>query len=186
MAEDSGEYFLGRGGDVFGPYTKTEIDKLKASGEFNKYSWFWGPQNESWVAINPPPKPPKMQRGGAASLSDAEARAQASLEPVRKHKKTEDEIERVATRLQAVCHIGNRIVSGIVQDANAKGFLLMSRDYPESIPPFSKGCDVKINLLDDVSGLTENHQGKFTGLGRRDSLWELHFKWEKLPKLLSK
>ncbi len=184
MADENNEYFLGRGGDIFGPYTKLEIDTLKQSGEFEKYSWFWGPQNESWVAINPPPKPPKMKRGGAASLSESEVRAQNK--PGAPKKPKDEDVEIIATRLQAVCHSGDRVISGMVSEATSKGFLLTSKDYPDMIPPFSKGSAVRINLLDDVSGLTENYKGSFSGVGRKGSHWELHFEWEALPKLLSK
>jgi hypothetical protein len=87
--------------------------------------------------------------------------------------------------LQAICHDGHQIVSGLGRSVTGEGFLLVSEGNVSASSPFRRGGKIWVNLLDESSRRTENVQAVVSDFTRKQSGWEYQIRWVKVPGLIA-
>src|SRR5258708_352348 len=125
--------WLSKEGKTEGPFSPSQVETMKSSGEYKKYTWIWSAKSKNWEPIYPAPPPmapPPAQKAEAA--------------------------KKVNLQLAAVCHDNRTIVGGVISSSMGNDSVMKTQDYGDMLPPFKKGAKVIINLLDESSGKTEN------------------------------
>jgi hypothetical protein len=153
------QIWLSREGKTEGPFSPSQVESMKSSGEYKKYTWIWSAKSKNWEPIYPAPPPPALP------------------------KKTET-AKKVNRELAAVCHDNRVIVGGIISSAIGNDSIMKTSDYGDMLPPFKKGHKVIINLLDEDSGVAENAKAEIVDFKKTGSSWEYRLKWSDTPKLL--
>ena len=158
------QIWLSRDGKTEGPFDQAHIDKLKASGEINKYVWIWTPETKAWSQIQMAPPPPPTQQAQAPAPAPA----------------TRSEIRPLA----AICHDNRSVVAGILGAKHGEIWIMSSKDRLTEIPPFKRGAKVWVNLLDEQSGQAENAQATLMDYKKTKESWEYSLKWQARPPLI--
>lgn len=182
-------------GEVYGPFSDAEVERLKEEGEYEKFSWVWSRATQRWVGINPPPRPPiedfsesapEMEEQTPVEVEpEQEASAQEFVPDFTPERVESSKGSKLERNLQALCHDQRTIISGTVSRLLEDGFVMTSKDYSTSSPPFHRGWTIWLNLLDEAKGCTENIRAKIVRIGRQDdATWFYEFQWEEMPKIL--
>ena len=168
ISQSNAGTWLSKEGKIFGPYSPKEIELLKNEGKFSEYTWMWAPGSNQWAPITPAPAPP-LPPGKQVVQSEFKTR-----HPLDK-------------TLEVICHDQKNIVSGKIQCILDNGFVMTSKDFSESSPPFHQGRHVWLNLLDEANGSTENIRAEIVKIERKDqTTWSYEFQWKEVPKILEK
>jgi hypothetical protein len=82
MSFEAEKIYLSRNGQIEGPFSVQDLDRMKANGEFALFSWLWKGDGNQWVAINPPlpPAPGGVTISPASSVLDELSSAADSVE----------------------------------------------------------------------------------------------------------
>lgn len=196
--------YLSKDGKVFGPYSKEEYSEIKKTADFHEYSWIWTEDSPGWVPINPPTVPPtgntkeiyvqqKTEQTKQTTTSSTQTNiptrpALTTQTSIYHHqpnqaRATQTHIRVTAdTKIKAICHNEQELISGDIQKINDNEFILLTTLSKVLIPPFGSGHQVVINLLDLLSGTSENVSAKITDVKRSQGCWEYRMQWLQAPK----
>jgi hypothetical protein len=170
--------WLSKQGELFGPYNPEEIEKLKDNGIYLEFSWEWTPGSKNWSPINPPQAPP----GIAPDENESDPTRFLTLPKINTKSRKGYQLETV---LEVICHDQKDIVSGKIQWILDNGFVMISKDYSNSSPPFHQGRQVWLNLLNDSTGYTENIRAEIVKIAKTDrATWAYEFRWKHAPEIL--
>jgi hypothetical protein len=189
--------YLGKEGKVFGPFSAEDINQLKFSGEYFKYSWIWDGSSPNWVPVNAPPPPPA---GGAPAPTrqdnvDAAMDAEDAEEEALEHHQmlqpaaaapspAPQKAAGIRLGIHAICHNQLTLVSGKIRAVSASSAVLIGETHQEEMPPFRKGNKVWLNLLDDATGKGENVEAVIEDFKRDAGRWEFLMRWKRIPQIL--
>jgi hypothetical protein len=216
MTDPNTQIWLNCNGKTEGPFTEEDLAKMRANGDISKYSWIWDSESKGWMPIQPLPPPPAPGGPGAPSeaaapparhtgpaefsLTPAEAIEDVDIEGKGKHHTPSKSFVRpfptanagteVTRSIAVICHDNRNIVSGKVERMFGQGTSqetsITSADHKDSSPPFRKGGQVIINLLDEASGQLENAYAEIAELKKApNGQWEYRLRWKALPKMLA-
>lgn len=193
--------YLSKDGKVFGPYSKEEYSDLKKTPDFFEFSWIWTEESPGWVPINPPTVPPTgntkeiyvqpktTQTPSSSTQTNIPTRPALNTQTSIYHhqpnqaRATQTHIRVSAnTKIKAICHNEKNLISGDIQKINNNEFVLLTTLSKDLIPPFGNGHQVVINLLDVLSGTSENVSAKITDVKRSKGCWEYKMQWLHAPK----
>jgi hypothetical protein len=79
----AGQVFLSQDGQMFGPYSREQIEEMRRTGEISRYTWLWDGTTPNWVLANaapPPPPPPGVPVAGLQAADPVQAAAQEHVE----------------------------------------------------------------------------------------------------------
>jgi hypothetical protein len=158
-------FFLAKAGQTYGPFDRNEIEALRESGEYEKYTWFWDQSMARWAPIDPPPGPPVALAEHQATFS--------SIVP--------------DTRLKSVsviCHDHQNVVSGTLANVTDAGCEFVVSSHSSS-PDFQSQLPILMHLLDLKSGQSMNVSGKLGRIERRSGNWVYRIHWKRCPELLN-
>lgn len=181
MSEEKTVY-LSRENKVFGPYSLTEVDRLKTTGEYIKFFWFWDGSTDDWVPANPPPPLPV----GAAQPAKQPAKGLAK--ELERHVERSDRAPFAnAGVFRVICHDFRDLVSGTLVEISQKSCLLLTPAPHSGLPTIRKGRKVWLSMLNESSNQSENIEGTVSDTRRRQTgEWEYVIEWSRIPELLIK
>lgn len=70
-----GVYYLAREGKTFGPFTDSDIERLRRNGTFTDYHWMWADASGKWEAVVKMPVGPPAKQGTAVGGAFSATRA---------------------------------------------------------------------------------------------------------------
>jgi hypothetical protein len=158
-SQNEQQIWLSKEGKTEGPFTPSQVESLKSSGDYKKYTWIWSAKSKNWEPIYPAPPPPTLPKKAETA-------------------------KKVNRELAAVCHDNRIIVGGIIASSIGSDSIMKTTDYGDRLPPFKKGAKVIINLLDEESGKTENVKAQIVDFKKTGGSWEYRLKWGDTPGLL--
>jgi hypothetical protein len=155
------QIWLSKEGKTEGPFSPSQVETMKSSGEYKKYTWIWSAKSKNWEPIYPAPPPPAPTPAKKAETAKT-----------------------VGHELAAVCHDNRTIVGGVIASSMGNDSVMKTQDYGDMLPPFKKGSKVMVNLLDENSGKTENVKAQIVDFKKSGSSWEYRLQWIDTPTLL--
>ena len=161
MGRQNSGVYLGKAGQIYGPYKDDEIEELRASGKLAEFTWIWDHTIQGWKAIELPPQAPKFAPPGSSSKVQAVS----------------------ADKIQVVCHDYRSIVSGTLRNVTQTGCEIVSADSSSS-PRFPDRGNILINLLNEQTGYCMNVQAKLAEISRNEGAWTYRVRWERCPDIL--
>jgi hypothetical protein len=166
------KYFLARSGETFGPYDQRELGRLRESGAYRGYTWFWDPAHPGWQAIDPAPAAPRIAPESAPPpAATATATAAHPAVPLRSF-----------PGISALCLGPHAIQAGTLQKVTDGGCEFVS-DTEGSAAAFAIQCLVRLNLA-DPTGRSMNVQARVGSVYRRNGRWHLRLNWQGCPAIL--
>lgn len=169
------EYFLAKAGQTFGPYTEEEVQNLRESGEYQKYTWVWAPGKAGWEPIDPTPAamplPPTRSGGAPKAPSDM-----STTPGTRKDFNLKN--------MSVVCYDHHQVVSGNLTHISEGGCEFISDNF-ETTPAFMLQVPISMNLLDSSNGQTMTIRGRVAEVARKDGRWHYRIFWKKCPEILT-
>jgi hypothetical protein len=185
-------FFLAKSGQIYGPFERTEIETLRESGEYEKYTWFWDDSIARWQPIDPPPAPPRATahseplHAPSAHSSTAHTTAPSVSQPqAAPAQQSQWSVSQEKLRsISAICHDHHNVASGTLANVTDAGceFIVQSRS---TSPEFQAKLPILLHLLDLPSGRSMNVAGRIGRIDRRDGAWVYRIHWKHLPQLLS-
>lgn len=151
--------YLARQGQISGPFSEGDLEKMAASGELMKYSWIWDAKQGQWNPLDPAPS------------SSPETRKKAP--PARESSK----------QLEAICSDRLNVVSGGLSQVNELGCDLATNSSHDT-PVLCVQAPVVINLLDPATGKSVNVRARVTSVQKTGSGWSYRLHWGKSPALI--
>ncbi|MFL5814311.1 MAG: hypothetical protein ACJ763_12090 [Bdellovibrionia bacterium] len=181
-------FFLAKSGQIFGPFERSEIETLRESGDYEKYTWFWDETVARWQPIDPPPAPPRSvsQPGRSQDVATPSApQAQAATAPAQSSWSVS---EAKLRSISVLCHDQQTVASGTLAHVTDAGceFIVQTQGHGHSTSPeFQTKLPVLLHLLDLTSGRSMNVSGRVGKVERRDGAWVYRIHWKHCPQLLS-
>ena len=152
----SSNYFLGKRGQSFGPYSAEQIQEMRATGKMENYSWIWDPRNSEWKPLDPPPPPLVLKAGPAISVAEGS--------------------------VEAICHNFRSIAAGSIAQVRESGCIFVSQTHPE----FGFPSRIVLSLLDQRSGKSQTVNGTVIGVSRgKKENWLYEISWPNCPELFT-
>ncbi|OFZ54809.1 MAG: hypothetical protein A2428_04540 [Bdellovibrionales bacterium RIFOXYC1_FULL_54_43] len=185
------EIFLSRDGQVFGPYTVEQLQTIKASGEFQKYFWFWDGSTPEWVPVTPPPPLPVLKTTPPPSAPAVAAQIPTSSPaqvpvPANAPRSTPTCGIETQVPIRVICHDFRSIVSTSLLEVAPEHCVLLCSSYRTGLPPIHEKNAVWLTLVDESSGRAQTVKGSVIGMNRRDNgEWRFKIKWNAIPELLN-
>lgn len=132
--------YLAKAGKVSGPFSSTEIEWMRLSGEIAAYTWLW---DGAWSPVDPAPD----------FIPDNQ---QSTIHPAA------TSVSKV-TDVAAVCHDFRNFVSGVLQKVSSTGVELF---VDESTAPvrYPKSALLHVNILNEKTQQAVNFEAKFDNL----------------------
>jgi GYF domain 2 len=154
MSDGKKHAYLGKQGQIFGPFDSEEMENLYASGEINHYTYLWDASISVWKPIEEPPSDPSESKG-------------AGNDPARP--------------FEVVCHDSFfSLVSGILRKVTDRGCELISGD-PSDAPPFGLAASLTLNVLDPSTRRSINMKVQVRDIFRRNGDWVYLLRWNTRP-----
>jgi hypothetical protein len=178
--------YIAKAGKTSGPFTQTEIDAMRASGELAGYNWIWNETTAAWEPIDAAPAPPappgfgSMPKAAATVTRPTPAPAQVS---VARLFSVPDE---VSTALQAICHDHLNVVAGMIKKAGESGcdFIAETGEATHSGPIFMKDMPVRLNIVDPLTGVSMTVRAEVVQAMRDSGLWKYRLSWASCPEII--
>lgn len=179
-------FFLAKAGQTYGPFDRSEIETLRESGDYEKYTWFWDETVARWQPIDPPPAPPRAStrvesHAPSAQPASAHAAPQVQAAPAQSAWSVSEEKLR---SISVLCHDQQTVTSGTLAHVTDAGCELIVHGHATS-PEFQTKLPVLLHLLDMPSGRSMNVSGRVGKVERRDGAWVYRIHWKHCPQLLS-
>lgn len=168
-------YFLAKSGETFGPFTLGEIECLRETGEYQRYSWLWDPTRAGtgWQPVDPPPPAPPLLEGTPGEASPeargASPRAAPALSPPVKG-------------ISALAHDSRRLLAGELTQVTESGCELIGGS-DEDAPAFSTGACLRLQLA-DPGGRSMTVSARVGKVARRAGHWRYQLFWRRYPAIL--
>lgn len=156
------EYFLAKGGRVFGPFDQKKYEALHASGEIRTYSWLWDEKKGQWNPIDPPP--PALNRG---------ERRPAPAKNVD------------APPLAVLCYDDRNAGTGILNRATEIGCEWLCLGH-SAAPPLASRTRIYMDLHNPKTGESSTIQAQVHETTRCAQGWIYHLSWDHPPSILSR
>lgn len=186
-------FFLAKAGQIYGPYDRNEIETLRESGSYEKYTWFWDDSIARWQPIDPPPAPP---RASTHVEHQAPSATQPHAEPV--HRQVASPAsqthatpvsqwtvsEEMLRQISVICHDQQAVASGTLAHVTDAGCEFIVQSHATS-PEFQAKLPILLHILDMPSGRSMNVSGRVGRIDRRDGAWVYRIHWKRCPQLLS-
>jgi hypothetical protein len=182
-------FFLAKSGQIYGPFERSEIESLRESGEYEKYTWFWDETVARWQPIDPPPAPPRASgrtsvhtenHAPSAQPASAHAAPQVQAAPQNAWSVSEEKLRSISV----LCHDQQTVASGTLAHVTDAGCEFIVQGHSTS-PEFQAKLPVLLHLLDLPSGRSMNVSGRIGKVERRDGAWVYRIHWKHCPQLLS-
>ncbi len=105
-------FFLAKAGQIYGPYDRSEIETLRESGDYEKYTWFWDDATARWQPIDPPPASPRAStQAQEQSQHQHQHQHQHQPQATPAHQAWSVSPEKLRT-ISAICHDPQRVATG--------------------------------------------------------------------------
>ncbi len=195
------KYYLARAGRAHGPLDQAELERLRDSGDYGKYTWFWDPARPSWQAIDPPPPPPlptptptqaqPQVQPPAPIVPASRPSTQTSHENSAAPAATESwPTARPVTRADQlspgwidVLGIHNSgMLTGRLQRVTDGGCELVTAPN-QTRPTIATGSSMILNLV-DRRGRSMNVRARVSEILHQDGAWTLLLNWRRTPLIL--
>jgi hypothetical protein len=182
-------FFLAKSGQIYGPYDRTEIETLRESGEYEKYTWFWDDGIARWQPIDPPPASPRAsartqpQPHAPAAQQQQQPQAHVQAQPQAMPSQWSVSSERLRS-ISVICHDHQSVVTGTLANVTEGGceFIATSKS---TAPEFQEKLPILLHLLDLPTGKSMNVSGRVGHIERRDGTWVYRIRWKHCPQILS-
>lgn len=155
MSSSKKEYFLGKGGQVFGPFSQEQIENLRLSAEIEAYTYMWNDETGQWHNLDPIPPAP----GGQASAHQSGAQNMS---------------------LDAICHNSQDLVSGRMENISDLGCELVSSNHSEA-PQLGANSSCILNVMDGAKQRAVNIKARMVETCRRNGRWVYRLRWARRP-----
>ena len=149
------QYYLGKSGKVFGPFTPEQIGELRLSGEIENYTYLWSEAESKWENIDPPPPAP----GGEGTKINA---VSVGISP------------------EAICHNSFDIVSGWLENISDSGCELVANLSSES-PKLGRDAPCTLNVMDGSKSKAINVKARMVKSEMIDGKWVYQIRWAGRP-----
>ncbi len=173
--------FLGKSGKIFGPFSDTDVARMRSDGELERFSWIWQATTPGWQAIDPPP-PPVVEGTGMAELQGHSMppmpRQAPPTPPQRKSLKI------VSDAMDAICHDYRHAVAGRIVRMTDSGCELVANGQGGK-PDFQDHAKLYLNLLNAKAGKTMDVVAMLSGVSRSKEGWTYRLEWESVPEILA-
>jgi hypothetical protein len=177
-------FFLAKSGQIYGPYERSEIETLRESGDYEKYTWFWDETVARWQPIDPPPAPPRTVSQPSRSQDVATPSApQAQVAPAPAQSAWSVSEQKLRS-ISVLCHDQQTVASGTLAHVTDAGCEFIVQGHSTS-PEFQTKLPVLLHLLDLPSGRSMNVSGRVGKVERREGAWVYKIHWKHCPQLLS-
>lgn len=182
-------FFLAKAGQIYGPYDRNEIETLRESGNYEKYTWFWDDSIARWQPIDPPPAPPRasthVEHQAPSAHATTPAAAQPHAEPVQSAPASQWTVsEEKLRQISVICHDQQAVASGTLAHVTDAGCEFIVQSHATS-PEFQAKLPILLHILDMPSGRSMNVSGRVGRIDRRDGAWVYRIHWKRCPQLLS-
>jgi len=155
--KSDGHIYLGRNGQIFGPYSDTEFEKLKSTDEYKTYPWIWNGKTRGWDPTDAPPPPVEIE----SSITDT-----------------------MGTDVQVVCHNFRQALTGRLEQITQIGGQIVANEGSD-VPVFKPKASVVMNLLDPKSGKSVNVKAEIREVHRNGLIWTYVIQWKEIPEILA-
>lgn len=168
-------FYLGKDNKYFGPFTESDIEKMRADGSIHSYFWVWNSLNKSWQPMQSPPPPPAESMANEIetivySLEKQEYPAIPTPPKVTPPiPSKQSELKAVA--IEAICFNHRHLVSGNVVQINDRKCVLEATELNRVKPPFMKNSKVNIMLYNLEGGQSEKVEAKLVSLKKNQGTW---------------
>jgi hypothetical protein len=199
------EIYLGKNGQTFGPYTVEQFEAIKASADYETYTYIWDGRDPSpdWKPLEKAPASPAAPKRGPGAPPPDERKPQqtqpaqqpapaATPERVPAPDWREAQAPAPARAMlrrydvpgiEAICHDSRHVISGRLTQVTDSGCeLVCSGDA--GAESFGSKSRVVLNLLEPKSGRAMNVTARLSGVRRRDGQWSLKVLWKSCPELI--
>ncbi len=147
--------FLGTAGKCHGPFTQEQVERLRLSGEIERYPYQWDPNTGSWRPIAPPPVPAEFAAPNEAPHSPNDG-------------------------IDAICHNFVDVVSGQLENLTDGGCDLVSPD-PSDSPRLALRSPLVLSLVSSDQDHAVNVKASLAEVTRHDGRWVYHLRWARRP-----
>jgi hypothetical protein len=161
MRKPTNANWLSRSGEVHGPYDDDALARLMLTPEYATFAWIWERKARKWRPTHALPPPPP----------------DAALSP--------PELAAAATKIQALVHDRQNLVSGALCEVSDAGFTLETRSAAAELPQLKCNNLVWVELLCEESGSAETLRARVTEVRRSAAgRWQYRLAWSAMPDLL--
>jgi hypothetical protein len=177
-------FFLAKAGQIYGPYDRNEIETLRESGNYEKYTWFWDDAIARWQPIDPPPAPPSR---ATTPTTTQQPHAEVSHQQPASHAAPASNwsvSEEKLRQISVICHDQQSVASGSLAHVTDAGCEFIVQSH-ETSPDFQAKLPILLHILDMPSGRSMNVSGRVGRVDRRDGAWVYRIHWKRCPELLS-
>lgn len=188
--------YLAKRGEVLGPFSQTEFEKLKTTGRIWDYSWIWDDAKHVWAPVDLPPPPIESASVPVTEASSSEgamvvvpaapkspspevprATAKAPKEPTRKPLLPSAFSLQELPKLSVICFTHQSADQGKIIDATSIGCTFVSRGGRES-PRFGGQSKVHLSFLDAKSGKLDSVDALIVGRSYSQEGWVYQIRWK--------
>lgn len=182
--DHGGGIYLSKKGELFGPFSASDVSKMKKSGELLDYVWICFDVEAGWRPIQPPPKLPGRVGGHQEDYLGESAEEAGGKKRPSKKKSQRGSSDRFA-HFSVLCVSGRKILSAKISDANSKSCVL-TQVSPEShaIPVLHRGSKLTLNILNPNNSEAESVRAVSGEAIKNGDHWDYVLNWSKLPDIL--
>jgi hypothetical protein len=156
---DADLIFLGKSGQIFGPFNSVELDELSTQGTLSHYHWIWDWKASAWKSIESPPPPPQKTQ---VAPTDAQGLNW--------------------NQVHAIGFDSGHLILGQLKWITQTGCTLISQQKQEG-SLFPIRGKIRLNLYDPSSLRGATISVVLKKVNFEDHHWNYHLKWKEIPKL---
>jgi hypothetical protein len=146
--------YLGRRGEVAGPFPAAKLDELRLTGQIWNYTYIWDDSSRQWRNLDPlPPEP------GAA----VERKKEPSLDIV-----------------EAICHDHRSLVAGKIENVSDFGCELVSHDHSDA-PRLALNSVLVLNVMNRKGEKAVNVRASAYEVSHQGGAWVYRIRWAHRP-----
>jgi hypothetical protein len=188
-------FFLAKSGQIYGPYDRNEIESMRETGEYEKYTWFWDDAIARWNPIDPPPASPRASAHAASAHKPETKSAAQPSSSSPSHDQQPSHQPAAASPAWSVSEDRLRLISVLGHDHQnvANGHLAHVTDggcefivtSHATSPDFQAKLPIFLHILDVPTGRSMNVSGRVGRVERRDGAWVYKIHWKRCPQILT-
>ncbi len=167
--------YLAKAGRVSGPYSESDLERMRASGELERFAWVWTSSAPSWQPLDPMPAP-------LDENNLPESLAEVAPLPRRPEQHQQRRPMRAVQDIEGVCHDYRNVVAGRVVRVTDSGCELLVDGG--STPKWNAQAKLYLNLLNSRNGQTIDVVAHLAGVSHSREGWTYRLDWESVPELL--
>ena len=164
-------FFLAKSGRIFGPYSEQDIEALRVSGEYERYSWLWDDGVKRWTPVDPAPtQAPRVDPLPEISVARV---AQGPVAPIQD-----------SERLGALCYDHHGALSGWIVNATDSGCEFIAAGGAAT-PELVERATIFLHLCDPGTGRAMSVSGRVGQVERRAGEWRYRVHWKRRPQIIA-